>query len=82
MCDRCETVFSELAEGWQTFTATTMKTDEQGRRVPIQVSMDACPDCAIAGPKQLQEGAQKTQEQRDLDARISALEQETGVGNH
>lgn len=82
MCDRCSNVFSELEDGWQTFQATTQKTDEDGRRVSISVAMDACPSCSIAGPKALQKSAQETQEQRDLDARIAALEKETGVGNH
>lgn len=81
MCDRCSKIFSELEDGWQTFQATTMKTDaETGAKHPISVAMDACPACAIGTtPRALAEGAQRTQDERDFDARIAALEKETGI---
>lgn len=47
MCDRCGTVFSELADGWQTYQAATFKKDDEGRRISVSVMMDACPACAI-----------------------------------
>lgn len=47
MCDRCGAVFSELVEGWQTYQALTFKRDDEGRRVSVPVSQDACPTCAI-----------------------------------
>lgn len=47
MCDRCGAVFSELAEGWQTYQGTTIKRDDDGRRITVAVNQDACPDCAI-----------------------------------
>lgn len=48
MCDRCGTVFSELADGWQAFSASTMRKDpDTGRRESVAVMMDACPTCAI-----------------------------------
>ena len=54
MCDKCGTVFSELKDGWQTYTATTVsrKRSESGRvqgagRETITVQMDACPACAM-----------------------------------
>lgn len=50
MCDRCGSVFSELAEGWQTFTGTTFRKDDKGARVSVNQTLDACPSCAIAPP--------------------------------
>ena len=43
MCDKCGKIFSENAEGWQTFTGSSMTTDEFGRRIPRTVQMDLCP---------------------------------------
>jgi hypothetical protein len=79
MCDKCGTVFSELEDGWQTFTGTTRRRNEEGELVAIQQTLDTCPACAVIPKVQLERGLQSTQEQRDLDARIAKLEKETGV---
>lgn len=48
MCDRCGTIFSEIASGWQTYRATTVKRDaEKGTSYTVEVAMDACPDCSV-----------------------------------
>lgn len=47
MCDKCHTVFSELMDGWQSYSATTTKRDENGEPKTVQVHMDACPSCAL-----------------------------------
>jgi hypothetical protein len=55
MCDRCGSVFSELADGWQSYSATTVLRRKKGETGPAQtmqtVQMDACPSCAIAPPQ-------------------------------
>ena len=48
MCDRCGRIFSEIASGWQTYRATTVKRDpEKGTTYQVEVAMDACPDCSV-----------------------------------
>lgn len=49
MCDKCGRIFSELADGWQTFTVVTKKKDDHGRVRDELVAMDACPECAFQG---------------------------------
>lgn len=49
MCDRCGAIFSELRDGWQAFTANTVKRDRvTGKTYTLQAAMDACPECSIA----------------------------------
>lgn len=48
MCDRCGDVFSLLADGWQTYTATTVKkVAGSSKRETVTVQLDACPACAM-----------------------------------
>lgn len=47
MCDKCGNIFSEHAEGWQTYTATTRVKDSRGNWSNETVVMDACPDCSF-----------------------------------
>lgn len=47
MCDKCHTVFSELMDGWQSYSATTTKRGPSGEAQAVQVHMDACPSCAL-----------------------------------
>lgn len=42
MCDKCGNIFSELEEGWQTFTGATVK--KSGTET---VRMDVCSSCAL-----------------------------------
>ena len=69
MCDKCQTVFSELDPGWQTYDAVTNDVDDSGREVINRIRMDACPDCAIATP------VRKSRRERD----IARLERATGI---
>lgn len=46
MCDKCGQIFSENADGWETFTATKRIHAEERPRV---VQLDACPDCSFMG---------------------------------
>lgn len=71
MCDKCQTVFSERDEGWQTFTGTTMRK-RNGRREPVSETLDMCPACAIGG-------IMEEDEQTALESRIAKLEKETGM---
>lgn len=53
MCDRCGNIFSERQEGWGTFTGTSFRKDETGRRYQESVQLDACPVCnTISDPQQ------------------------------
>jgi hypothetical protein len=79
MCDKCKTVFSELEDGWQTFTVNTMKLDEEGRRVPLQQALDACPSCALIPQHQFQKELDAAREGDELQQRIAKLERETGI---
>ncbi len=46
MCDRCGHVFSERAEGWGTYTGTTMRRDpETGRQRQVTEQLDLCGGC-------------------------------------
>jgi hypothetical protein len=51
MCDKCHVTFSELADGWQTYSATTVQRRKKGETGPAQqtvtLQMDACPSCAM-----------------------------------
>jgi hypothetical protein len=47
MCDKCGTVFSELVEDWETYLATAVGVDDDGRQVTRTESRDACPACSI-----------------------------------
>lgn len=79
MCDKCNTVFSELEDGWQTFSATTVRRDDDGRSVNVQATMDACPSCAMIPPRQFRRELEATQEGNALQANIAKLERETGI---
>lgn len=47
MCDRCGQIFSENADGWDTYTVNKKTRDEDGNvKVRTEVR-DACPDCSI-----------------------------------
>jgi hypothetical protein len=48
MCDRCGRVFSLAESGWQTGQITTLAQDADGGEYQVRVSMDSCPDCAVA----------------------------------
>lgn len=90
MCDRCGNIFSELADGWQAFSASTMKKNpETGKRETVVQMMDACEACAIgtepvdsvrddAGffQRQLLEG-----KVADLEAELRKLKPETVEGD-
>jgi hypothetical protein len=47
MCDKCGNIFSELAEGWQSYTVSTRKKDANGYFRNEAVAMDACPPCSF-----------------------------------
>lgn len=79
MCDKCYTVFSELEDGWQTFQATTMRRDDDGNLVEVNVRMDACPSCSLVPRQQFAKEVAATQDGRELDARIAKLEREAGI---
>lgn len=81
MCDRCSNVFSENEDGWQTFTATTMKENEDGVQVPIQMAMDACPSCAMIPKKQYEREQQALAAGQLTEARIAKLEREVGMND-
>jgi hypothetical protein len=66
MCDKCQKVFSEMEPGWQTYEATTMDEDDDGRPFSRSLRMDACPECAIVPT---------TRKER----RIAQLEREAGI---
>lgn len=79
ICDRCNSVFSELEDGWQAFTATTVKKDENGKPVEIVQAMDACPSCALAPTRVFTKELRANQADNELQERIARLERETGV---
>lgn len=86
MCDKCGGVFSELADGWQAFTAQTIKKNpDTGRRESVTQQLDACPSCAIAAPDKdappmllNPEGSQdpKFFERAALEQKVTDLEEE------
>lgn len=63
MCDKCKVVFSELDEGWQTYSSATVIYDEDGQAQTIRQQMDACPDCAMVPVKR-----RKSETEKRLDA--------------
>ncbi len=73
MCDRCGRVFSLAESGWQTGAITTLAEDDDGNEYQKRVSMDSCPDCAVAvkgrRPRLSLEAAEK-----ELDAIHDRLE--------
>lgn len=79
MCDRCHTVFSELEDGWQTFQATTMKRNDQGRMEPVSQMMDACPSCSLVPQKEFQKELQAHADGDEQAERIAKLEREVGI---
>lgn len=79
MCDKCKTVFSELEDGWQTFSATTIRRDDEGRSINVQATMDACPSCALVPTHQFRKELQAVQEGDALQASIAKLERENGI---
>lgn len=78
MCDKCKTVFSELDEGWQTYTATTLQYDEDDRAKPITQYMDMCPACAVTPIKKRSKAAIQASEQ---ERRIRELEEKVGMNS-
>jgi hypothetical protein len=77
MCDKCKTVFSELDDGWQTYEATTIIYDDDGKPQTIHQRMDACPDCASVPVKRKKSEIEKRIEQlerenKQLDRAIAA----------
>jgi hypothetical protein len=66
MCDKCQTIFSELDLGWQSYEAATNTEDADGLPITARVRMDACPECAIQPPNRRQR-------------RTRQLEREAGV---
>lgn len=80
ICDKCDTVFSELEDGWQSFTATTNRIDpDTGEVVEVRQAMDACPACAVMPRRQFRKELEAKQAGDDLGARIAKLERETGL---
>lgn len=79
MCDKCGTVFSELEDGWQTFTARTIKRQKDGSQKSIDAAMDTCPSCAIMPVQQFQAELEAAKEGDELQARIAKLERENGM---
>lgn len=78
MCDKCNTTFSELEDGWQSYAATINRRDpDTGALKEVQMRMDACPSCAMIPTPQFHRELQAAQEGKDLDARIARLERET-----
>ena len=80
MCDKCKTVFSELEDGWQAFTASTMKRDDNGRMVPVQQVLDCCPSCALIPEPQFQKELEAAANGEEVQQRIAKLERELGIG--
>lgn len=74
MCDKCNRVFSEREDGWQTFTGSTFRK-VRGKRELVSEVLDMCPDCAIGDiiPDEEQD------ERKTLETRIAKLERETGM---
>lgn len=81
MCDKCGTIFSELEDGYQSFTATTVKRDENGMTHNVQQAMDACPSCALIPKHQFQKELEAVASGDELQARIAKLERETGIAD-
>lgn len=79
MCDRCNQIFSENEEGWQTFTAATMVEDEHGVMKAVNMAMDACPSCAMVPKKQYEKEQKALAEGKEQEARIAKLEREVGM---
>ena len=79
MCDKCFTVFSENEDGWQTFTATTTKYDENGDPRQVNQRLDACPSCALVPAKQFQKELEAHRTGTPLDERIAKLERENDI---
>lgn len=50
LCDRCQQVFSEIEDGWETFQVTRIDEDDDGRKVTKTESRDSCPRCAFTSP--------------------------------
>ena len=47
MCDRCGTIFSELAEDWTTFSGSQRRRDPAtGKYYTNDVMQDSCPKCS------------------------------------
>lgn len=76
MCDRCNEIFSENEEGWQTFTAATMVEDEHGVMKPVNMAMDACPSCAMVPKRQYEKEQKALSAGQAQEARIAKLERE------
>lgn len=72
MCDKCHTVFSELMDGWQSYSATTTKRDANGEAKSVVVHMDACPSCALIPSYDSKENA-------DLKEKLAASEPKARV---
>lgn len=79
MCDKCGTIFSELEDGWQTFTATTVKRDEDGKSQQIQAAMDTCPSCALIPKHQFQKELEAAADGDAQAQRIAKLERQVGI---
>lgn len=47
MCDKCGNIFSEKAEGWQTFSVSRQTTNPHGIPVSVTDEYDACPQCSF-----------------------------------
>lgn len=69
MCDKCERIFSENEEGWQSATLNTVEYDEHGNQVAIPIRQDLCTDCAVKTPK-------RGTKANETEQRIAALEAE------
>ena len=78
-CDKCGNIFSEVESGWQTYTATTMIEDENGGTKEVKQALDACPSCALVPRRQFARETDAVLDAREQDARIAALERQTGM---
>jgi hypothetical protein len=79
MCDKCQTIFSELEVGWQTFTAVSMEEDDNGNPVERKQAMDACPSCALVPKRQFDRETRALASGESTEARIAKLERQTGL---
>lgn len=80
ICDKCSIVFSELEDGWQSFTATTVRQDDNGETITVRQAMDACPSCALIPPRRFKKELDAKNANDELGARIAQLERVAGVG--
>lgn len=76
----CHDIFSELSDGWQSFTGTTTRRDPETKQmVNVTQVLDACPACAVLPEPEKHSAAQQRQELESREAAISRKERELGI---